>query len=110
MFRRGDSMGSGDDEGTMLISWTASDRNLLGNSVTLKYSLKPDGPWETVVTGYKNEGLYRWAVPSNLAGTIHLRMEASDRAGNIGRFDLASPVAVETGKQRVRVIGIGPAK
>jgi len=98
------------EEGMMVIGWTASDKNLLGNSINLYYATKADGPWEVIVSGYKNEGVYRWALPTALAGPVYLRVEASDRAGNIGRYDLPTPVALESGKQRVKVIGVGPAR
>jgi hypothetical protein len=98
------------EEGTMVIGWTASDKNLMGNSINLYYTTKPEGPWEVIVSGYKNEGAYRWSLPTTLTGPVYLRVEASDRAGNTGRYDLPTPVALESGKQRVKVIGIGPGQ
>jgi len=98
------------EDGMMVIGWTASDKNLLGNSISLYYAQKPDGPWKVIVTGYKNEGLYRWALPTTLNGQVYLRVEASDKAGNVGRYDLPTPVALESGKQRVKVIGVGPGQ
>ena len=100
----------GTDEGSMILTWTASDTNLLGNSINLYYASKADGPWNVIVSGYKNEGVYRWALPANLAGPIYLRVEAMDRAGNVGRMELPTPVAIESGKQRVKVIGVGPGR
>jgi len=94
----------------MILTWTASDTNLLGNSINLYYASKADGPWNVIVSGYKNEGVYRWMVPANLTGPIYLRVEAMDRAGNVGRMELPTPVSVETGKQRVKVIGVGPGR
>jgi hypothetical protein len=84
--------------------------DLLSNSISLYYSLKADGPWQVIVNGYKNEGVYRWTLPAGLSGPVYLRMEAMDRAGNIGRAELPSPVALEAGKQRVKVIGVGPGQ
>ncbi|WP_029629738.1 hypothetical protein [Zavarzinella formosa] len=104
------SLGTGSDEGTMLITWTASDKNLLSNSVNLSYATKPDGPWEVIVSGYKNAGLYRWTMPSHLSGNVYVRLEVSDRAGNIGQHDLKSPVALETLKPRVKVLGVGASR
>ena len=98
------------EEGIMVIGWTASDKNLMGNSINLYYTTKPEGPWEVIVSGYKNEGAYRWSLPTTLTGPVYLRAEASDRAGNTGRFDLPTPVALESGKQRVKVIGVGPGQ
>jgi hypothetical protein len=94
----------------MMIGWEASDKHLLSNAVHLYYAPKPDGPWEVIVHGYKNTGSYRWTLPTTLAGPVYLRLEAADTAGNIGRHDLPIPVALDSGKQRVKVIGVGPAK
>jgi hypothetical protein len=100
----------GADDGVMVITWEASDKHLLSNAINLYYAAKPEGPWEVIVHGYKNTGAYRWDLPTTLAGPIYLRLEAADKAGNVGRYDLPTPVALETGKQRVKVIGVGPAK
>jgi hypothetical protein len=94
----------------MILTWTAADTNLLSNSISLYYSQGKDGPWEVIVSGYKNEGVYRWTVPTTLTGPVYLRLEAMDRAGNVGRMELPSPVAVEVSKQRVKVIGVGPGQ
>jgi len=100
----------GADDGVMVLTWEASDKNLLSNAVSLYYASRPEGPWEVIVHGYKNTGVYRWDLPTGLAGPVYLRLEAADKAGNVGRYELPTPVALETGKQRVKVIGVGPAK
>jgi hypothetical protein len=104
------TLGIGADDGTMLISWTASDKHLVSNSINLHYATRPEGPWEVIVTGYKNEGTYKWAMPTGLTGSIYVRLEATDKAGNVGRCDLTTPVTLESGKARVKVIEVGPAK
>jgi hypothetical protein len=98
------------EDRTMILTWTAADTNLLSNSISLYYSQGKDGPWEVIVSGYKNEGVYRWTVPTTLTGPVYLRLEAMDRAGNVGRMELPSPVAIDVGKQRVKVIGVGPGQ
>jgi hypothetical protein len=100
----------GAEDGVMLINWEASDKQLLNNAINLYYAGKPEGPWEVIVHGYKNTGAYRWTMPAGLAGPVYLRMEASDKAGNVGRHDLPIPVSLDTGKQRVKVIGVGAGK
>ncbi|MBO0699574.1 MAG: hypothetical protein J2P46_14355, partial [Zavarzinella sp.] len=98
------------EDGTMVLTWEASDKNLLSNAISLYYAARPEGPWELIVHAYKNTGVYRWDLPTGLAGPVYLRLEAADKAGNVGRYELPTPVALETGKQRVKVIGVGPAK
>jgi hypothetical protein len=97
-------------DGMMVITWEASDKHLLSNAINLYYASRPDGPWEVIVHGYKNTGSYRWDFPTTLPGPVYLRLEATDKAGNVGRYELPTPVALEGGKQRVKVIGVGPAK
>ncbi|HVK12102.1 MAG TPA: hypothetical protein VM597_25345, partial [Gemmataceae bacterium] len=104
------TIGTGADEGTMLITWTAADKNLVGNSVSLFYATQSEGPWTEIAKGYKNEGVYRWATPTGLSGDIFIRLEATDRAGNVGRHDLNTPVSLDTGKGRVKVLNVGPGK
>jgi hypothetical protein len=100
----------GDEDGTMILNWTAADTNLLSNAISIFYASQPTGPWKEIVSGYKNEGVYRWALPTTLSGSVYLKLEAADRAGNIGKAELAEPVSLEAGKQRVKVIGVGPGK
>lgn len=98
------------DEGTVVLSWTAADTNLLSNSINLYYASKLEGPWNVIVSGYKNEGVYKWTLPAGVSGPIYLRLEAMDRAGNVGRVESTTPVALDIGKQRVKVIGVGPGQ
>jgi hypothetical protein len=100
----------GADEGTVMLTWTAADTNLLSNSINLYYAPKLEGPWNVIVSGYKNEGVYKWTLPAGLNGPVYLRLEAMDRAGNVGRVESTTPVALEVGKQRVKVIGVGPGQ
>lgn len=98
------------EEGVVILGWTASDENLVSNSISLYYAPKPAGPWEVIVSGYKNTGEYKWALPPGLTGPVYLRVEAADRAGNIGRHESPSAVSLEAGKQRVKVLGVGPGQ
>jgi hypothetical protein len=103
------TVGTGAEAGTLLILWTAHDKNLAPDSVALAYATQPGGPWQPIVTGHKNEGVYRWALPPDVGGQVYLRLEVSDRAGNVGRAELQQPVVLDAGKPRVKVLAIGPA-
>ncbi|MEZ6140647.1 MAG: hypothetical protein R3B84_08755 [Zavarzinella sp.] len=104
------TLGTGSDDGTMLIVWTASDKNLVINSINLYYATHPEGPWKVIVQGHKNVGLYRWTMPSEVTGTLHLRMEASDHAGNVGKHDLRTVVPASGSAARVKILEITPGK
>ena len=99
------------DEGVMSVGWTASDEQparQLDQPV-----LRPQAG--RAVGGDRQRVQERRACTSGrcrpgLTGPVYLRVEAADRAGNVGRYELPTPVALESGKQRVKVIGVGPAQ
>jgi len=101
------TVGTGAEAGTLLVLWTAHDKNLAPDSIALSYATQPGGPWQPIVTGHKNEGVHRWTLPPDIGGQVYLRLEVSDRAGNVGRAELQQPVMLDAGKPRVRVLAIG---
>lgn len=101
--------GVGDDAGTLFLHWTVRDRNLAPDAVDVAWSPQLDGPWSTIAKGLRADGQYRWPVPREAMGRVYLKIEAADRAGNVGRFVTPSPVATEGPRPRVRVLGINPA-
>jgi hypothetical protein len=103
------TVGTGAEAGTLLILWTAHDKNLASDSIALSYATQPGGPWQPIVTGHKNEGVYRWTLPPDIGGQVYLRLEVSDRAGNVGRAELQQPVMLDAAKPRVKVLAIGAA-
>ena len=98
-------IGTGADAGTLTIQWQVQDRNLVPDSINIYQPARPDGPWQPIAVGLRNEGGYRWLIPAGIGSEIYLRLEASDRAGNVGRTELRNPVAIP--QPKVRVIGIG---
>jgi hypothetical protein len=102
----GAQLGLGDEAGTMTISWSARDKNLVPDSVELSYATTPEGPWQSFAKGQRAEGQYRWSVPREAGGKAYLRVEASDRAGNVGRADSPEPVLLEPPRPKARVLGI----
>jgi hypothetical protein len=102
------TIGSGPDAGTLTIQWHAHDKNLVADSIRIYHASRLDGQWVPIATGLRNEGSFRWLIPAGIGADIYLRIEATDRAGNVGRFDLRDPVILP--QPRVRVLGIGPAR
>ena len=103
------TLGTGPEAGSLMILWTASDRGLQPEPISLYYSVRPEGPWTTIAKGLRNEGVYRWSLPGMVGSQLFLRLEVADRAGNVTRVDSKSPVQIEP-KQRIRVLGVTPAK
>ncbi|HEV3263808.1 MAG TPA: hypothetical protein VG013_43635 [Gemmataceae bacterium] len=98
---------SGDDgNSNFVISWTASDKNLKSEPIDLYYSTQRDGLWVPIVRGLANTGNYRWAIPKGAGQEFWVRMEVSDRAGNIARCDIAQPVVLDFSRPRAHVVGV----
>ncbi len=101
-------VGTGTDLGAVTIQWLARDKNLNTDSIAIMYANRPDGPWAPIATNQRNEGSYRWQIPQGISTEVYLRVEATDRAGNIGRNELREPVALP--QPKVKVLGVGPAR
>lgn len=104
-----------DEMGTILITWTAADKNLKSEPIDLYYAVKREGPWQPMAKGLKNDGNYRWHYPAELGGAdVFVRMDVTDKAGNVAHCDGVQPPSAPTaseqpvGKPRVKVLGVSP--
>jgi hypothetical protein len=96
--------GSGDELGQVTLIWSARDKNLGSEAVELLWATQPEGPWQTALRGLKAEGTARWSLPHDVTGRIYLRLEATDKAGNVGRWELREPL--EMAKPKAKVLGV----
>lgn len=77
------------------VRWSATDNNLAAHSVRLWYSTSPAGPWEVIASQLANSGEYTWRPAFELDGaTVFFRVEAQDMAGNVGKSDSNSGLAL----------------
>jgi hypothetical protein len=95
----------GSDLPTLLVVWSASDRNLGDDAIQLLYATSREGPWQPMAPKLKNQGKYRWPVPSGLASQLYVRMVVTDEAGNTTQAD-APPVMLDLTQPKVRVLGL----
>jgi hypothetical protein len=102
------TLGTGDDIGLLMLNWTVRDRNLAPDAVEISWATQPDGPWHVIAKGLRSDCQYRWAVPREATPKAYLKIESTDRAGNVGRFVTPQAVATELPKPKARVIGINP--
>jgi len=102
------ALGTGADVGTLTIQWVVHDKNLAYDSINIFHSSRPEGPWLPIANGVRNEGSYRWLIPSGIGNEVYIRLEAADRAGNIGRGETHDPVALPQPKVRVLSIERAP--
>lgn len=88
------------------ISWTATDRNLVGNAITLQWAEKPNGTWETIGSDLPNTGHYTWQLPANLPYRVYLRLIVRDSAGNVCIAETPEPVLVDLNEPEARLTGL----
>jgi hypothetical protein len=93
-------------DGALEIRWTASDKNLGPEPISLFYAAKREGPWLPIARGLRNDGVYRWRFPRDVGGRFYLRLEVVDRAGNKARCDSDSPVVLDMTEPRAMVVGV----
>jgi hypothetical protein len=103
-------VGRGEDDGKLLISWTAEDKNLdrADRCVTLSYAEDPKGPWTPFAKDLPNEGFYSWKMDTLVPFQFYVRVEARDKAGNVGKADTVERVKVDLNQPKANVSGIEP--
>jgi hypothetical protein len=92
--------------GTVLLTWSASDRNLAANPITLLYAVRPDGPWQTIAKELPNTGRYEWLLPSNPPPSVYLKVVAIDAAGNEGTDQTPDAVLIDPVEPEGQITGI----
>src|SRR5262249_32025463 len=102
-------VGEGPDKGKLIITWSALDKNLSQQPITLFYGEKADGPWTAIVEKQANLGRYVWNMPQPVPYQSYVRVEAIDLAGNIGAAVTPQMVRVDLSQPRVNILKIEPA-
>jgi hypothetical protein len=104
---QGVKVGEGPDTGSLFITYTAEDKNLeREGAVTLSYAERPDGTWTAFAKNQDNRGRYVWRMPRDVPWQFYVRVEAADRAGNVGKAETSEPVKVDLKRPRARVLTI----
>lgn len=99
-------MGTDDESGQLILTWSCKDKNLGPEPVELLWSPSASGPWRPAAKSMKAEGTARWAVPKDAGWRIYLRLEATDLAGNVGRWESSEPITMNAPKPKVRILGV----
>jgi hypothetical protein len=86
------------------VTWKAEDRYLRAAPITISFSRDGNGAFETLATGLPNSGSWEWPVTMNMTTSGVLRIEAADKAVNIGSKDITGLI-VDSIKPRGRVTG-----
>src|SRR5262249_51683483 len=103
-------VGRGADSGRLTLRWTASDKNLGPQPITLSYAEQASGPWKPIAPNVDNSGSFVWQMPKDVPYQFLVRVEATDRAGNIGFDETTKPVIVDLLQPKGIIINVEPAK
>jgi hypothetical protein len=69
---------------SLVIRWTAKDRNLGPRPITLLYAERMEGPWTPIAANLENNGRYDWNMPGCVPPSVFVRVQAVDLMGNTG--------------------------
>ncbi|GIW96738.1 MAG: hypothetical protein KatS3mg111_0071 [Pirellulaceae bacterium] len=100
--------GHGADADKLIIEYSSDDEFLAAQPVTLLFSELREGPWQPLATGLPSHGQYAWKVPADAPTAIFLRIEAADKAGNVGGSRLEVPVELARLAPKGRIKGFRP--
>tara|TARA_R110002049_G_scaffold2750_9_gene22382 strand:+ start:53338 stop:55668 length:2331 start_codon:yes stop_codon:yes gene_type:complete len=101
----GASYGEGDRVGALVIRYACTDLHLMPRPIALSFSDTPDGPWTTIAAGLQNHGDYVWPADPQLPRKLYLRIDATDRAGNVGSYVLDRAIDAQGLAPRARIRG-----
>ena len=97
--------GEGNRSGSLIIRYECEDAHLMQRPIALSFSDTVEGPWTTIAAGLLNDGEYIWPGDPELPRQIYLRIDAKDRAGNIGTYVLKRPIDSRGLAPRARIRG-----
>ncbi len=92
---------------SLVLSWTARDRNLAANPITLQWAERKGGVWQTIAANQANSGRYVWQLPANgLPDRVYLRLVVRDSAGNEGVAETPEPQLVDLSEPEGTILGV----
>jgi hypothetical protein len=100
--------GVGSEAGMLVVDYHCADSDLSDQAISLSWSSSPEGPWTAVANGLKNTGLYLWKADPGLPNRVYMKLEAVDKAGNVGVHRLELPIDTKGLAPRGRIQGIRP--
>lgn len=102
-------VGRGAEEGKLAINWAARDKNLSDAPISISYAEQLTGPWSPVVQNIANSGHYIWSMPRNVPYQFYVRVEAADKASNVGSDVTDELVKVDLSQPKVSITNVQPA-
>jgi hypothetical protein len=77
---------------SLIVRWSAKDKNFGPRPVTLTYAALPEGPWTLMAQNVENTGRYEWVMPTTMPHSLYVRVEAADLVGNLGVAQSPNPI------------------
>ena len=102
-------VGQGIDKGKVTVTWSARDKNLEREPITLSYARDMAGPWTTIADKLANTGRYVWVLPPDIPYQFYVRVEAIDRARNIESAASPELIRVDLSIPRAKISSVEPA-
>ena len=91
----------------IILSWSASDRNLTATPITLEWAAERDGNWNLIRNNLPNSGSMSWKLPdSGLPPRVYLRLTAIDAAGNTGVAVTQESVCLDLKEPEGHLLGL----
>ncbi len=102
--------GTGAKSPNVTVRWSASDKNLGVQPITLSYAEQADGPWIPFATAIENTGKFVWEMPPTAPHQFFVRVEATDMAGNAAAAQTPTPVVIDMSLPTVSILGVEGGK
>jgi hypothetical protein len=103
-------VGNGPDAGLLFVKWEATDTNLAAKPVTICTSKTKEGPWTPVEANLEAAGSLAYQMPKDMPYEFYVRVEAADRAGNVGDATVHEAMRVDRARPRGTILGVGAGK
>ncbi len=100
--------GEGPEDGLLVIDYNCEDGHLVDRPIAIFFSERIDGPWTPIASGLANTGIYLWKADPSLPDKVFLKIEAVDKAGNIGVHRLELPIDIRGLAPRGVIQGFRP--
>lgn len=99
-------MQNGTKRDAIRLVWTATDKNLAENPITLEWAERIEGPWQVIGNReLPNRGNFSWVLPTEVPANVYLRLTVRDKAGNNAIALTREPQLVDLREPEFRLIG-----
>jgi len=94
--------------GALVIRYVVRDPLIAPRAVRVLYSPNAEGPWATIADGIDNQGEHRWAPDKAVPAKVHIRVEATDLAGNVGAAVSPNEISIAAPRFGGKLGGLRP--